>query len=303
MGSQVRERVLPSKVWASLITNIGYLPGLLALEYSLRRVQSRYPLVALYTDQLPEEGRRALEERAISTQRVEYLIPRRQKDYSNDPRFYDCWTKLTVFSLVQYERVVLLDADMLVVQNMDELMDLDLDGDGSRAFAASYACLCNPLKKPHYPKDWAPENCPYTWQHSDPEAAQTQAAPLLGAPMPNSGLVVLNPSIALYDKITEALADEKTSSYVFPDQALLGDVFAGNWFPLPYVYNGLKTMRRPGVHDAIWRDDRVKNIHYILVPKPWQAGEDSDDELVRKWQVINDERLQGEERRGIVMKN
>jgi hypothetical protein len=21
-------------------------------------------------------------------------------------------------------------------------------------FAASHACVCNPLKKPHYPKDW-----------------------------------------------------------------------------------------------------------------------------------------------------
>jgi alpha-N-acetylglucosamine transferase len=64
-----------------------------------------------------------------------------------------------VFGLVQYERIVLLDADMLVIQNMDELMELTLDdggeeGKGSRAFAASYACLCNPLKKAHYPVDW-----------------------------------------------------------------------------------------------------------------------------------------------------
>jgi len=54
---------------------------------------------------------------------------------------------------------VQLDSDMLVMKNMDELMDIELDladtdGEGKRVFAASHACVCNPLKKPHYPKDW-----------------------------------------------------------------------------------------------------------------------------------------------------
>ena len=52
-----------------------------------------------------------------------------------------------------------LDSDMMVMRNMDELMDLELDapeskGKGNRVFAASHACVCNPKKKPHYPKDW-----------------------------------------------------------------------------------------------------------------------------------------------------
>lgn len=90
---------------------------------------------------------------------MNYLLPSVHKDYSNDARFYDCWSKLTPFSLIEYERVVQLDSDMLVFKNMDELMELELDspnmeGKGDRVFAASHACLCNPLKKPHYPGDW-----------------------------------------------------------------------------------------------------------------------------------------------------
>jgi len=82
------------------------------------------------------------------------------KDYSNDARFYDCWSKLTPFSLVEYDRVVQLDSDMMVLKNMDELMELELDppsmeGKGNKVFAASHACVCNPLKKPHYPRDWS----------------------------------------------------------------------------------------------------------------------------------------------------
>ena len=142
-----------------MITNTKYLSGLLTLDYSLKKTGSKYPLIALYTDTFPEDGHRALDIRKIPKKRVNYLLPSVHKDYSNDTRFYDCWSKLTPFSLIEYDRVVQLDSDMLVMQNMDELMEIELDsptacGTGKRVFAASHACVCNPLKKPHYPKDW-----------------------------------------------------------------------------------------------------------------------------------------------------
>jgi alpha-N-acetylglucosamine transferase len=135
------------------------MSGLLTLDHSLKRQGSKYPLVALYTDTLEPEGHAALDARGIPKKRVNYLLPSVHKDYSNEVRFYDCWSKLTPFSLVEYERVVQLDSDMLVLKNMDELMELELDppsleGRGEKVFAASHACVCNPLGRPHYPKDW-----------------------------------------------------------------------------------------------------------------------------------------------------
>ena len=146
-------------VWASLITNANYLPGLLCLEYSLRQVHTAYPFIALYTDSFPTAGRAAVTARGIPLERVDYLTPPAQKDFSTDARFAETWTKLTVFGVDKYERIVLLDGDMIVRQNMDELMDVPLDpasagGTGPRVFAASHACACNPLKKPHYPPTW-----------------------------------------------------------------------------------------------------------------------------------------------------
>jgi len=146
-------------VWTTLITNTKYLSGLITLDYSLKKHKSAYPLVALYTDAFPPEGHAALEARGIPKQRIEYLLPSKGKDYSADPRFYDCWSKLTPFNLTEYDRVVQLDSDMLIMQNMDELMEMELDGPelegkGKKVFAAGHACVCNPLKKPHYPKDW-----------------------------------------------------------------------------------------------------------------------------------------------------
>jgi hypothetical protein len=94
--------------------------------------------------------------------------------------------------------------------------------------------------------------------------------------MPNGGLQVVNPSTAIYDLITARLSDETVMSYDFADQSLLGDLFYGRWVALPYIYNALKTLRWDGVHSEIWRDESVKNVHYILSPKPWD--EDQEEE-------------------------
>ena len=91
-----------------------------------------------------------------------------------------------------------------------------------------------------------------------------------------------------------------TASYEFADQSLLGERFHGRWVGLPYIYNALKTLRWKGVHDAIWRDDKVKNIHYILSPKPWdEKPEEMEDETHRWWQKVNEERLKEEKAQGI----
>lgn len=311
--AETKPRAVKSpKVWTTLITNTAYLPGLLTLDASLKHAKSAYPLVALYTDTFPPKGHAALDVRGIPKQRVAYLLPTTEKSFdASDSRFYDCWSKLTPFGLTEYERVVQLDSDMLVLKNMDELMDLELDGPelagkGERVFAASHACVCNPLHKPHYPKDWVPANCAFTTQHSNPDAAQTEgASPLAGLAMPNGGLQVVNPSTEVYDLITAALSKPETAGYDFSDQSLLSDLFPGRWVALPYVYNALKTMRWGGVHDAFWRDGEVKNLHYLLSPKPWEEGEeqrakrDGRTEINRWWWEADARRKQEEKGRGI----
>jgi hypothetical protein len=155
-------------VWASLITNLSYLPGLLTLHHSLNhptpdphaspsaKQGTKYPFVALYTSSFPPEGLKVLRARGITAQWVPSVRPAITIDYAQDPRFAETWNKLIVYSLEEYERIVLLDGDILVRRNMDELMDIPLDGeeDGERVFAAAHACACNPLKKAHYPATW-----------------------------------------------------------------------------------------------------------------------------------------------------
>ncbi|KAE8147667.1 glycosyl transferase family protein [Aspergillus avenaceus] len=264
------------------------------LNYSLKRVGSKYPLVVLYTDSFPAEGHIALDTRGIMKRHVPYLLPSVRKDFSNDVRFYDCWSKLAPFSLVEYKGVVQLHSDMMIIQNMDD-----------------HACICNPLHKAHYPKDWAPANCAYTLQHFNPEDAQTNGVPTTGLGIPNRGLQVVNPSQAIYDKIIGRIKiASSVLGYDFADQSLLSNLFYGRRVALPYVYNALKTLRWKGDHDAIWQDENVKNIHYILSPNPWDEYENPhkgsmgakqyQDVSHSWWWTLNRERSKEERGLGIV---
>jgi hypothetical protein len=101
--------------------------------------------------------------------------------------------------------------------------------------------------------------------------------------MLNSGLLVINPSVSVFSQIQAAMSNpERVKKYDFPDQGLLSDVYAGRWVPLPYIYNGLKTLRWEGVHSAIWRDARVKVVHYIFANKPWSDDPDAQREVLGK---------------------
>ena len=120
--------------------------------------------------------------------------------------------------------------------------------------------------------------------------------------MLNSGLLVVVPSAGAYEAISTHLAtSEAVKHYSFPDQELLSNVFQDRWVPLPYVYNALKTLRWKGIHDAIWRDDQVKVVHYILSPKPWSedAAKPPTDETHEWWRSVNQERLQNEKQKGV----
>lgn len=77
---------------------------------------------------------------------------------------------------------------------------------------------------------------------------------------------------------------------------MLSDTFRGRWVPLSYRYNALKTLRWN--HKDIWKDEDVKNVHYILSPKPWET-KDSDDPTFAWWWECNDKRMTKEKEMGI----
>jgi alpha-N-acetylglucosamine transferase len=107
------------------------------------------------TDSLPASCKDVLRGEGLRVINVEHLSPAEGQHGGFDAkfnRFNDAWTKLAVFGLTEFERIILVDADMLFLRPMDELFDLQLPGDDW--IAAAPACVCNPFKIPTYPSDW-----------------------------------------------------------------------------------------------------------------------------------------------------
>ena len=91
-----------------------------------------------------------LTERDIPTLHIPTLHP--ITSYSvTESRFNETWSKINIYGLDQFERIAVLDGDMLVLKNMDELMNIPIPDDG---LAACHACVCNPRQLSHYPSAW-----------------------------------------------------------------------------------------------------------------------------------------------------
>ena len=182
--------------------------------------------------------------------------------YAN-PRFSEVWTKLAAWRMTEFGRLAFVDADMLVMKNMDEVFDFPLP---DAHIAACHACRCNPHRIATYPRDWVPANCFYSYlPERDDGPPPRQLRPYF-----NSGFLLLTPDSHVAAELEDKVAAIRDlAAYPFPEQDLLNEFFTGRWLPLPYIYNALKTLSVQ--HPALWNINEVKNLHYILT-KPWQEN-------------------------------
>ncbi|KAH8059780.1 glycosyl transferase [Aureococcus anophagefferens] len=116
--------------YATVITNDGYAPGALALLQSLRASRSAKPRLVLVTSDVSERSRRLL--RRLATVVDVEPIPNPHTPLDGKECWARCgYTKLALWGLTEYTKLVYVDADAVVLENVDELFALDV------AFAAA----------------------------------------------------------------------------------------------------------------------------------------------------------------------
>jgi alpha-N-acetylglucosamine transferase len=225
--------------------------------------------------------------------RTEMLQPKGETTLIAE-RFKDTWTKLRVFELSDWNRLCFLDADMLVMKNMDEIFDIKFPDEG-RWLAANHVCVCNLDNDSWAPKDWKKENCAFKGLTHPEALTNPPPVPKTGTgkrthTLLNCGLFVFEPSLDLWQDLLKFLnTSPLLKDFMFPDQDFLAEFFRDRWISIGWQYNALKTWRY--WHPEFWRDDEVKNLHYI-VDKPWskRVGRDGvagylgkDGETHRLW--------------------
>ena len=113
--------------YTTLLGTDSYLGGVLALAYCFRALESEYEFVVLVTDSVSKESLNVLDLYKIKYVLVEELKPKIPKDqyFSNCNDGGAVYNKVYSFALTNYKKVLFIDADCLVVNNIDYVFDLN----------------------------------------------------------------------------------------------------------------------------------------------------------------------------------
>jgi alpha-N-acetylglucosamine transferase len=106
----------------TLCNGDGYLPGVEVLGKSLEASGSTAPRIVLLTSDISGAARGRLTALGWQLRDIE-PIENPAADRLLFPRFATVFAKLRVWELVDFDRVVLLDADTLVLKNVDDLFE------------------------------------------------------------------------------------------------------------------------------------------------------------------------------------
>lgn len=119
---------MTKKSYITILANDNYLKGVLVLNESLKKVKSKYPLTVFTGKNLSKKSKNILKKYKINIieQSRDLKIPETLLKNNNN-NGYDYWNntflKLFIFDLEQFEKLVFLDCDMLVLANIDELFN------------------------------------------------------------------------------------------------------------------------------------------------------------------------------------
>lgn len=109
--------------YITVCTKMSYVGGVLVLEKSLRKVESKYPFYCVVPKYSKENVAIILKEKGIRCIEVDDL-PSSIMERKNEISYWkDTFFKLTVFNLLEFQKIVFLDSDMFVLNNVDELFE------------------------------------------------------------------------------------------------------------------------------------------------------------------------------------
>lgn len=144
------------------------------------------------------------------------------------------WTKLQLWSMIQYEKIFYVDLDVIFFKNVDNIFT-DFMNDTSSSFLGTY--------------DWG--------KYSK-----------IGTEKMNGGVFLLQPSMSTFSKLLHAKEMIKTYRSIEAEQGLLNKYFIQTGCCLSYYYNVQKTaiLHLP----SLWNASSIMILHYTG-EKPWTS--------------------------------
>lgn len=118
---------MEKRAYVTVLSTEKYLDGVLLLNESLKRVNSKYPLYVVLSERISKEIEEDLVTRKIPTIRRKNICLMQDIIEKNKSREKDRWSytfdKLNVFELTEFDKIVFLDSDIYVRKNIDLLFE------------------------------------------------------------------------------------------------------------------------------------------------------------------------------------
>ncbi|XVE89528.1 hypothetical protein DITRI_Ditri20bG0003800 [Diplodiscus trichospermus] len=276
----------PKRAYVTFLAGNGdFVMGVVGLAKGLRKVKSKYPLVVAVLPDVQEEHRQILVKQGCIIKEIAPLLPPENLTNFDMANYVINYSKIRIWKFVEYSKMIYLDGDIQVFDNIDHLFDKE-DG----YFYAVMDCFCEKTwsHTPQYKIGYC-QQCP----------DKVQWPSQLGPKPPlyfNAGMFVYEPSLSVHGKLVEAL--EVTPPTPFAEQDFLNTFFRDKYRPILPIYNLVMAL--------LWRHpenievEKAKVFHYCAAgSKPWrytgkEANMDREDikKLVTKWwDIYNDESL------------
>ena len=103
--------------YISVLSTNDYLPGALVVNKCLRLTKTQFPFTILVTNNISSNTINILKKNNIQIKNIENIF---LKNHNIDNWYYT-FSKLSIFSQIEFKKIVYIDLDMVITENLDHL--------------------------------------------------------------------------------------------------------------------------------------------------------------------------------------
>lgn len=254
-----------------LMLNDSYLPGALMLGYALKKQEVRADIVCMVTDEISESAKKSLSiifDEVVTVPTI--FIPHKRRQERQDRPFW--FTRLNALRLgkdgdmdMSYEKIVLLDADVLPLKDYEELFKVTAPAGILNEDKSKLMYLDNRDRTTLVKWSWhdaydgiCPHGASIPKEITDRVADDPQNMGL------NGSLFVIEPSMAEFNAIMEdvkrpEIKELVSDKFTWSDMQYLSMRWSGKWHSVDLKYSAFNGYPRLAV---------LCGTHFAGV-KPW----------------------------------
>ncbi len=247
-----------------LMINESYLSGALVCAYCLKKQNTLYDLVIMVTPDISLKTREILKKIYDKVVEVEYLIPQYGKVKSNlvekYPQYVKTFTKINLFKLTEYDKILYLDIDSIPFKYFDTLFELNTPacvyyGESyffKRGIEKAFPHMVENNWNPRLKGDtyiWHKKYCKCCGHGKQIPAEKTDEKTnrhKFGFVGISAELMLHKPDLETYNSMLKIIRESNDEKYFKgSDASLFGEYYSGQWIGIDPIFLGFSGYPHP----------------------------------------------------------